>query len=201
MLGWEAGLAGGAMPSMPPFSSPATSTGRTLRKSTTVPCVSHLLGVAALVIEDGGDEAEAIAALLHDALEDCADRISAAEIEERFGSRVREIVVACTDTPPDLAGGRKPEWQTRKDAYVAHIASGTVPYRVSLADKGHNARSILRDHRTEGETVWNRFSATREQTLCYYRSLAAAYRKAGASGFLIDELERVVGELEATAGE
>ena len=162
-----------------------------------MPYVSHLLSVAALVLEDGGDEAEAIAALLHDALEDAPDQISAEEIAQRFGSRVRDIVLACTDTPDDYAGGEKPEWQARKSAYLAHIASRAVPYRVSLADKVHNARSILRDRLVEGEAVWDRFKATRDETLWYYRGLASAYREAGASGFLIDELERIVAELEA----
>jgi (p)ppGpp synthase/HD superfamily hydrolase len=169
-----------------------------LRKSSSVPYVSHLLSVAALVLEDGGDEAEAIAALLHDALEDAPDQITAEEIAQRFGSKVRDIL-ACTDAPHDYAGGEKPEWQARKSAYLAHIASRTVPYGVSLADKVHNARSILRDRLVEGEAVWDRFTATREQTLWYYRGLSAAYREAGASGFLIDELERIVGELEAMA--
>lgn len=170
------------------------------RKSTSVPYVSHLMSVAALVLEDGGDEDEAIAALLHDTLEDCADRITPAELEERFGPRVREIVEACTDTPPDFAGGAKPDWKTRKQTYVRHVASGAAPLRVSLADKVHNARSILRDHRLHGDAVWDRFTADRSETLWYYRALAAAYREAGASGHLIDELERVVSELDERAG-
>ena len=119
------------------------------RKSTDVPYLSHLMSVSSLVLEDDGDEDEAIAALLHDALEDCADRITAKEIEARFGPRVREIVQACTDTPPDFKGGEKPRYL--KDEYINRIATGTMPMRVSLADKVHNARSILRDHRKEGE--------------------------------------------------
>ena len=82
---------------------------------------------------------------------------------------------------------------------VAHIASGEAPYRVSLADKLHNARSILRDHHIHRDAVWERFSVPREKTLWYYRSLTVAYRTAGATGFMIDELERVVGELDARA--
>lgn len=167
-----------------------------VRKGGRVPYFSHLMSVAALVLEDGGDEDEAIAALLHDSLEDCPDLVSAAEIEEQFGSRVRHIVVACTDTPPDYAGGRKPEWLNRKRAYLALIASGDIPLRVSMADKVHNARSILRDHRIDGEAVWDRFSATRAQTLWYYRALIDAYRAAGASGFLLEELERTVQAIE-----
>ena len=172
---------------------------RHLRKSTTIPYSSHLMSVAALVLEDGGDEDEAIAGLLHDALEDCADRISAGELEDRFGSRVRALVEACTDTPPDFPGGKKPPWKQRKTSYIEHITTGDIPYRVSLADKVHNARSILRDHLTEGETVWDRFKASKADTLWYYRELAKAYRTVGAEGFLIDELERVVDELEPQA--
>ena len=166
-----------------------------LRKGSSVPYLSHLMAVAALVLQDGGDEDEAIAALLHDALEDHPERITADEIERRFGSNVRALVIACTDTPPDFAGGDKPPWRERKAAYIEHIELGGVPWRVSLADKLHNARSILRDHHAEGDTVWDRFTASREETLWYYRRLAEAYRNAGAHGFMIDELERVIGEL------
>lgn len=169
------------------------------RNSTSVPYVSHLMSVAALVLEDGGDEDEAIAALLHDALEDCADRITARDIETRFGSRVREIVEACTDTPPEFTGGEKPAWKSRKKRYIEHVRTGKAPYRVSLADKVHNARSILRDHRVEGDAVWDRFRAEREDTLWYYRELADAYRAAGAGGYLIEELERTVRQLEERA--
>lgn len=169
------------------------------RNSTDVPYVSHLMSVAALVLEDGGDEDEAIAALLHDALEDCADRITAEQIEERFGPRVREIVEACTDTPPDFEGGEKPDWKTRKKQYLERIASGRTPKRVSLADKLHNARSILRDHRQEEEGVWDRFAVEKEETLWYYRELVKAYRAGGMTGFLIDEFDRVVSKLEKRA--
>jgi (p)ppGpp synthase/HD superfamily hydrolase len=170
------------------------------RKGTGLAYLSHLLSVAALVLEDGGDEEEAMAALLHDAIEDQGDKISADEIERRFGRRVRELVVACTDTPEDHAGGEKSEWRTRKLAYLERVRRGTEPNRVSLADKVHNARSILRDHQTLGEAVWRRFSQDKERTLWYYRSLVAAYRTAGATGFLVDELDRVVTELEARSG-
>lgn len=170
-----------------------------VRKGTNVPYVSHLMSVAALVLEDGGDECEAIAALLHDALEDHGDRITAEELEAEFGPRVRALVEACTDTPPDFSGGRKPPWKERKLAYIAHVANEAVPTRVSLADKLHNARSILRDHRLEEEAVWDRFSAEKSETLWYYRELAGAYRQAGAEGFMIEEFERVVGKLEKRA--
>lgn len=124
-----------------------------LRKSTTVPYFSHLMSVAALVLEDGGSEDEAIAALLHDALEDCGDQITADEIERRFGSHVRLIVEGCTDTPPDFSGGEKPAWRPRKERYLERLRESDEVNRVSLADKLHNARSILRDHRIMGDAI------------------------------------------------
>lgn len=169
------------------------------RKGTAVPYLSHLMSVAALVLEDGGDEDEAIAALLHDALEDCGDRIDGADLERRFGPRVRSLVEACTDTPPDFEGGRKPEWRQRKERYVEGIEQGHGN-RVSLADKLHNARSILRDHRADPEGIWQRFSVHRDETLWYYRELVRAYRAAGTHGYLIDELDRVVTSLHRRAG-
>ena len=171
-----------------------------LRKGSGIPYLSHLLSVSALVVESGGDEDEAIAGLLHDALEDCADQISAEALEKKFGERVRRLVEACTDTPPGFDGGEKPPWQDRKRGYMARLRSGEIPWRVSLADKLHNARSILRDHRTVGDEVWERFSASKEDTLWYYRSLVQAYRDAGAEGYMLEELERVVGGLEWRAG-
>jgi (p)ppGpp synthase/HD superfamily hydrolase len=168
------------------------------RKSTSVPYLSHLLAVAALVLEDGGDEEEAIAGLLHDALEDRGDAISAAAIEARFGARVRALVVECSDTPEEFAGGEKPPWRERKVNYLRHIIEAGVVNRVSLADKVHNVRSIVRDRRMVGESVWSRFTASKDGTLWYYEELAKAYRLAGARGFLIEELERLVRELKAT---
>jgi (p)ppGpp synthase/HD superfamily hydrolase len=169
------------------------------RKGSGVAYVSHLLAVAALVLESGGSEDEAIAALLHDAVEDHPERIGIAEIAERFGADVAEMVTDCTDTPPDFAGGPKPEWRPRKEAYIAHIRTAPRALRVSLADKLHNARSILNDHRQVGEAVWSRFSASREETLWYYRQLVDAFREAGADALLFDEFERVVDELHARA--
>jgi (p)ppGpp synthase/HD superfamily hydrolase len=166
-----------------------------------VPYFSHLMSVSSLVLEDGGDEDEAIAALLHDALEDCRKQISEEEIEARFGPRVREIVEACTDTPPDYKGGEKPNPKERKKEYIERIATGAFPMRVSLADKLHNARSILRDHRKKGEKVWDIFSGTKEETLSYYRELVAAYRAGGMTGFMIEEYDRVVKKLGKRADE
>jgi (p)ppGpp synthase/HD superfamily hydrolase len=170
-----------------------------LRKSSSVPYLSHLMSVAALVLEDGGDEDEAIAALLHDALEDAADQITGEELERQFGPQVRAIVEACTDTPPEYAGGEKPDWKSRKTRYIQQVKTARVAHRVSLADKVHNARSIIRDRTVVGEAVWDRFRADREETLWYYRELAKAFRAAGATGFLMEELEGAVRRLESRA--
>ena len=167
-----------------------------VRKGTRVPYLAHLLGVCALVLVDGGDEDEAIAALLHDALEDHPEAISRREIGERFGARVLAIVEGCTDTPPDYAGGRKPPWLARKQAYLDRVrASPAATLRVSLADKLDNARAILADHGVVGPAVWERFSAGAEEQLWYYRGLVDAYRAAGVSGPMLDELARVVDAL------
>jgi GTP pyrophosphokinase len=167
-----------------------------VRKGSTVPYVSHLLSVASLVLEDGGDEDEAIAGLLHDAVEDQGGQPTLQEIRRRFGDRVARIVESCTDadTTP------KPPWRERKERYLVHIASAPADARrVSSADKLHNARSILLDYRTHGEAVWARFRGGKDGTLWYYRALVTAFR-AGGAGPLVRELERVVTALEGLAG-
>lgn len=172
------------------------------RKGSGVPYVAHLLGVAALVLLDGGDEDEAIAALLHDTLEDHGREVTRADLRARFGPRVARLVEDCTDTPPDYAGGEKPPWRARKTAYLAHVeASEPARLRVSLADKVDNARAIVADLRTVGDRVWRRFQAGEAEQLWYYRSLVAAYRKAGVRGPLLDELDRTVTEMERLAAE
>jgi (p)ppGpp synthase/HD superfamily hydrolase len=163
------------------------------RKGTTVPYVAHVLGVCALVLEDGGGEDEAIAALLHDAVEDGGGLPVLEEIRRRFGDRVAEIVWACSDT----ADVPKPPWKERKARYVAHVrGAGADARRVSCADKLHNARSILRDYRLEGERLWERFNAPPDEQLWYYRALVEAFQQPGRTP-LVDELARVVGQLEA----
>jgi (p)ppGpp synthase/HD superfamily hydrolase len=162
------------------------------RKKTPVPYVSHLLAVCALVLEDGGDEDEAIAALLHDVVEDQGGAARAAEVRARFGDRVADVVEACTDT--DVSP--KPPWRPRKEAYLAHARTVTdAARRVALADKLHNARAILADYRVLGEAVWARFSAGGDDQVWYYESLVEAYRRP-SGGRLHDELARVVSELK-----
>ncbi len=165
---------------------------RQKRKGGDTPYVAHLLAVAALVIEHGGDEDQAIAALLHDAVEDQGGEATRREIARRFGDEVAFIVEGCTDadTVP------KPPWRERKEKYIEHLR--TLPERVRLvsaADKLHNARSILIDYRDFGETVWLRFQGKKDGTLWYYREIIAALRD-GPPLRIIRELERTVAELE-----
>ena len=165
---------------------------RQARKGTRVPYVSHLLGVASIVLAEGGDEDMAIAALLHDAVEDQGGRPTAEEIERRFGKRVAQLVEACTDadTVP------KPPWKERKTRYIEAVRHEPADARlISAADKLHNARYILADYRQHGEEVWKRFRGGRDGTLWYYRALVDAFRAAGGNR-LVDELDRVLTELE-----
>lgn len=169
------------------------------RKGSDTPYLAHLLAVAALVLEHGGDEKEAVAALLHDALEDQPARTSPEEIERRFGRRVLRMVRECTDTPPGWSGGEKPEWMTRKQTFIDRVRRRPAALRVALADKLHNARSIVADQQEIGDGVWEHFSATREQTLWYYRALVEAFAEAGAGGYLFAEFRRAVEEMERSA--
>ena len=166
-----------------------------VRKGGDVPYVAHLLSVAGIVLEYGGDEGEAIAALLHDAVEDQGGAPIRDEIRARFGDRVAAIVDGCTDADTQP----KPPWRQRKEAFVESIPTASPSVLlVSAADKLHNARSILADYREIGEPLWDRFTGRKQGTLWYYRALVDAFRKAGPSP-LVDELERVVTEAEGLA--
>ncbi len=172
-----------------------------VRKGTSVPYAAHLLGVCALVLVDGGTEDEAIAALLHDALEDHPSETSRETIAERFGGDVLAIVEACTDTPREYTGGVQPPWRQRKAAYLEHLLQmGPGGLRVSLADKLDNAQAILADYRLRGDSLWSRFNAGKHDQLWYFRSLVHYFRRAGAAGFLVEECDRTVSELEQLAG-
>ena len=167
------------------------------RKGSGVPYIGHLLAVAALVIDDGGSEDEAIAAVLHDAAEDQGGEEMLAEIGRRFGADVERIVAACSDTFEDP----KPPWEKRKAAYVEAIAhKAPDELRVSLADKVANARAISSDLQEHGDALWERFNAPKRGQLWYYRALADAFSDRSA-GPLARELERVVGEIETEATE
>lgn len=165
------------------------------RKGTGVPYVSHLLGVTGLVLEDNGDEDEAIAALLHDAVEDQGGAPTLAAIRERFGDRVAEIVSGCSDTDQFP----KPPWEERKRAYLLHLEqAGSSVLKVSLADKIHNARDILIAYHVHGPEIWKRFRGGRDGTIWYLRQLVCVFRERRPDPF-VDELDRVVTTLEGLA--
>ena len=164
-----------------------------VRKGTRVPYVAHLLGVASIVLEHGGNEQEAIAALLHDAIED--GKATGEEIRERFGTEVAAIVAGCSDslTQP------KPPWRKRKIAYLEHIAAAPRSVQlVSNSDKLHNARSLLADYERLGEALWDRFNGGREGTLWYYRGIVDVLAQGGESA-VVTELRRTVERIEELA--
>ncbi len=157
---------------------------RQLRKASGVPYVAHLLAVAALVIEEGGDEDVAIAALLHDAAEDQGGEATLVAIETAFGSSVARWVRQASDTFEHP----KPSWEQRKRHHLAAIPSADREARlIMLADKVHNARSILADHARVGSTMWLHFSAPRDRTMWYYQSLTEVFDRTLAP-VLYDEL-------------
>jgi (p)ppGpp synthase/HD superfamily hydrolase len=166
------------------------------RKGSGVPYVAHLLGVSSLVLEHGGDEDEAIAALLHDSVEDQGGRQRLADVTARFGERVAEIVLGCTDAVADP----KPPWRDRKRAYVAHLRVAASSVRlVAAADKLYNARCIVEDYRALGDGLWSRFTGGRDGVLWYYREVCAALAQpdSAARMALVAELDRTVREMEA----
>jgi len=171
------------------------------RKGTDVPYMTHLLGVASLVLENGAQsEEEVIGALLHDAAEDQGGRPRLEDIREQFGEEVGHIVDACTDTYENP----KPDWRPRKEAYVTHVRErvergGDEPaLRVSLADKLHNTRAIVADVRERGDAVFERFSGKKDGTIWFYAALVEAFR--GFPNRMVGELEREVTELRRLAG-
>ncbi len=167
------------------------------RKTTGAPYLEHLLGVASIALRYGASEDEAIAALLHDAVEDQGGDATRREIETRFGAGVAAIVDGCTDTDETP----KPPWRERKEAYIAHAASASASaVLVSASDKLHNATAILADCHRLGDEIWSFFKGGRDGSLWYYRALVDAYRQAQPPARvleLVDELERVVTAIEA----
>jgi (p)ppGpp synthase/HD superfamily hydrolase len=161
------------------------------RKQTAVPYISHLMAVAGLVLEAGGDEEMAMAALLHDVVEDCGGMPILREVRKLFGERVAKIVDGCTDAYTEP----KPEWLQRKKEYLSELKHADAETRlVSSADKLHNVRTILADYRQQGEAVWERFTGKKDGTLWYYRALRDEYER--SPNRLTQELEIAVSELE-----
>jgi (p)ppGpp synthase/HD superfamily hydrolase len=165
-----------------------------VRKGGDIPYIGHLLTVAGLVINDGGSEAQAIAALLHDTVEDAGGPPTLEEIRANFGEDVARIVAECSDTDKQP----KPPWRQRKQDYVNHLAGvGEDTLLVSVADKLDNARSMLRDYHTHGPSLWERFTVKDPHDhLWYYGELIKAYRARGLTSWMVDELARVVDELK-----
>ena len=166
------------------------------RKASTIPYIAHLMGVASLVLEAGGDEDLAIAALLHDVVEDCGGAPMLQEIRRRFGTRVAKVVDGCTDADTDP----KPPWRQRKENYIKHLKKADADTRlVSAADKLNNVRSILSDYRGIGESIWSRFNGGRDGTLWYYRTLRNEFLR-HKSNRITRELDLAVSALESLAG-
>ena len=167
------------------------------KKGGSIPYISHLLGVCAIALENGATEDEAIAALLHDTIEDITPTDQARAVVERFGPDILRIVEGCSDswTHP------KPPWKERKESYINHLETADRSVLlVSAADKLHNARAIVCDLRQHGDEVWKRFNATREQELWYYRELLKVFeRRLTDRPALLSELELAISEMERLA--
>jgi (p)ppGpp synthase/HD superfamily hydrolase len=162
------------------------------RKASTIPYIAHLMGVASLALEAGGDEDIAIAALLHDVVEDCGGAAMLKEVRRRFGKHVAEMVDGCTDadTVP------KPPWRERKEKYIRRLKTEASDTRlVSASDKLNNIRSIISDYRAIGESVWSRFNGGRDGTLWYYRTLRDEFLRSRPNR-VTREFDLAVKELE-----
>lgn len=162
------------------------------RKSTVLPYILHPMGVASLVLEAGGDEEQAIAALLHDVPEDCGGEVRLVEIREMFGPRVEAIVRGCSDS---LVADRedKEPWRDRKQAHIDHIATADMDTLiVTAADKTHNGRAIATDLQTIGNAVWDRFNASREDIIWYYSTFYNELLKREVTPALLNPLRTAI---------
>ena len=171
------------------------------RKATAVPYMAHLLGVASLVMGENGHvefpvtEDMAIAALLHDAVEDGGGMPRLGDIEANFGPDVRRIVRGCSDSLVEDSG-QKLEWKERKSAYIKRLPEENLDtLLVSMADKLYNARAILEDYRQEGARLWNRFKRGRDDQLWYFDELIRVYEERCSDWRMLDELKRVAEEM------
>jgi (p)ppGpp synthase/HD superfamily hydrolase len=179
--------------------------GSQTRKGTDIPYLSHLLAVSATVLEYGGTEEEAIAALLHDAIEDAGGAEVKKRIADQFGTNVADIVAACSDDSPP-AGHKKRPWRIRKNHHIEQLRKASPSILlITAADKLHNARSLMADYRQLGDAVWDRFNAKPEDILWYYRSVVEALDKGDVRAHRADgddppvsvtDLDRLLDELE-----
>jgi len=166
------------------------------RKGSRIPYITHLMGVASLVLEAGGDEELAAAALLHDVVEDCGGRPMLKQVRRLFGKRVAEIVDGCTDAYVIP----RPPWRKRKENYIRRLKKKDAGTRlVSAADKLNNIRSILSDYRAIGESVWSRFHGGRDGTIWYYRTLRDEFLRKDKNRITVD-FDLAVKELESLTG-
>ena len=167
------------------------------RKSTHIPYICHPLGVASLVIEAGGDEDQAIGALLHDIAEDCGGEYQLTRIEEMFGERIAAMVRGCSDSLTaefDI----KPAWEVRKEQHLAHLRNASDDVLlVTAADKVHNARSIVTDLQIEGDAVWDRFNAERHQIIWYYNSVFEILKSKEITPMLLNPLATAIAAFNA----
>lgn len=162
------------------------------RKGTVIPYVTHLMSVCSLVLEDGGDEDQAVAALLHDGPEDQGGQPVLDEIRRRFGDEVATLVDGLTDT----LKSPKPKWRPRKKAYLGRLEEEPISVlRISLADKLHNLRSIAVDHAELREVLWSRFNAGRKQQEWYFRALLDVFERRLPDSRNLPEFRRLVGEV------
>jgi (p)ppGpp synthase/HD superfamily hydrolase len=171
------------------------------RKGTGIPYIAHILGVAALALEYGASEDEAIGALLHDAAEDGGGEATLAEIRARFGDAVADIVLGCSDSLVEDPEDKLP-WRERKENYLAHLENASASVcLVSAADKLHNVRSIMRDYHEHGEEVWDRFQGRRDGTLWYYETVADTLMRRFRSQLTRDLQDEVDALLEVVSEE
>ncbi len=165
------------------------------RKSTNIAYISHLLGVSSLVLEAGGDEDMAIAALLHDGPEDQGGQATLDEIHDKYGDRVARIVEGCTDSLAEDPEHKEP-WRQRKEKYIAHLKDAADDaLTVSLADKLHNARAIVTDLLISGPSTWDRFNSSPEEILWYYNQVLSTGRAKQGNTFLLTNLAEAIGEM------
>lgn len=169
------------------------------RKSTTITYICHPFGVASLVLEAGGDEDQAIAALLHDVPEDCGGEPRLKEIAEKFGPRVEKIVRGCSDSLVKDPEEKAP-WKERKEVHINHLYDADLDTLfVTAADKAHNARSIATDLQNQGPKLWKRFNADREDIIWYYESVFAVLQERKVSPALLTPLHNAIYIMRAAA--
>jgi (p)ppGpp synthase/HD superfamily hydrolase len=169
------------------------------RKGVPIPYIAHLMSVCALVLEAGGDEDQAISALLHDAVEDQGGKATLDTIRHLFGKRVADAVESCSDSTATDPTKKLP-WRERKEMYLTHLQGAKEDaVLIAAADKLHNARAILSDYRELGEQLWLRFNAPKNEQLWYYCALVETLRQTAAPTVLVGELEKVVKELTELA--